>query len=148
MPARDNPESWIALLEFVAEFPDNSTWSDWKLVATEFIQRGIACGLHRRFRAGQSMHTLIFSTLEHHGLGDEPRVSVVIRSREEIQISYLTTFVFTRCSSRDVVYQLPFEDAFATFRRFLLQLWTATVPEPIPDDIRSPDAPFTAPILT
>ena len=147
MPPMTNPDSWRAVIEDIAQYPDNQTWSAWKTIATEFMQRGVAAGLDVHFRAGQSMHWFLFSTLDHHGLRGEPHVTIFIRSRDDIEVSYGTTHLSV--TGRPYLsYSLSFEDAFSTFRRFLLQLWTATVSAPIPADIRGPDASFTAPVLT
>lgn len=141
-----NIASWEAIASFIEEFPDDSYWTQWKPVARRFIGAGIASGLNRYFRAGQSMHHILFSTLDHHGLRDEPRVTIEVHPPLELRIAYGDTNLWFR--TPEVEYSLPFDDAFATFRRFLHQLWTATVPEPIPEDIRSPNAPLPAPVLT
>jgi len=83
-----------------------------------------------------------------HGLRDKPRVTVALNPAFEdcVRIAYGTTNLWFR--SPEIEYYLPFEPAFQTFRRFLNHLWTETVAEPIPEDLRSPVAPFSAPILT
>lgn len=107
---------------------------------------GVKLGLNAYFRAGQSLHHLVFSTLDHHGLRDEPRVTVVFHPENDVRIAYGTSNLFFNPPTLE--YTLPFELAFPTFRRFLNQLWTATMPESIPAEIRSPLAPLHAPILT
>lgn len=102
--------------------------------------------MHRYFRAGQSMHHIVFSTLDHHGLRLEPRVTVEFHPLQELRIAYGTANL--GFCTPELEYSLPFDEGFATFRRFLHQLWTATVPEPIPEEIRSPNAPLPAPVLT
>jgi hypothetical protein len=143
----NNVDSWKSVVEDVASFPDNTTWSDWKQVATDFLLKSVATGLDRYFRAGQSMHWFLFSTLDHHGLRGEPCVVLFIHSRDAIEVYYGTSH-FHVSGKPELSYTLPFDEAFGTFHRFLLQLWTATKSEPIPADIRGPDAPFEAPVLT
>jgi hypothetical protein len=122
MPAQTNPDSWQDVLEFITRFPDDQTWSTWKLVATEFMQRGIDAGLDARFRAGQSMHHLLFSTLEHHGLRGEPHVTIFIRSARLACQSVAGQRSATLCHSRrrlrpfDAFYSIsgqpPFQSLF------------------------------------
>ncbi len=88
------------------------------------------------------MHHIVFSTLDHHGLRDEPRVTIELHP-PELRIGYGTTNLLFR--TPELEYSLPFDEAFATFRRFLNQLWMATVSEPIPEELRGS---FTAPVLT
>lgn len=141
-----NIASWEAIAAFIEEFPDDAHWTPWKALARRLICAGIAAGLNRYFRAGQSMHHIVFSTLDHHGLRDEPHVTIELHPPSELRIAYGTTNLWFR--TPELEYSLSFDDAFATFRRFLHQLWTATVPEPIPEEIRSPNTPLLAPVLT
>jgi hypothetical protein len=69
----------------------------------------------------------------------------VFYPKSELRIAYGTTNLHFRTPELD--YSLPYDEGFATFRRFLHQLWSATVPDPIPEDIRSPHTPLPAPIL-
>jgi hypothetical protein len=61
-------ESWISFEGFVAEFPDDGRWTAWKAFVLALLQMCVDAGLDRYFRAGQSMHDIIFSTAEEHGL--------------------------------------------------------------------------------
>ncbi len=79
------------------------------------------------------MSDLVFSTLDHHGLRDEPRVTIVFHAPDEVRIVYGKGNPFFL--PPEVEYSLPFDPAFATFRRFLCQLWTATMPGPVPEVI-------------
>jgi len=142
----NNIASWEAVAADIEQYPDNEHWTPWKHLVRRFLRAGAAAGLSRYFRAGQSMHHILFSTLDRHGLQDEPRVTIEFHPPTDLRIAYGTTNL--SFSKPELEYSLPFDDAFATFRRFLHQLWTATVPEPIPEDIRSPNAPLPAPILT
>jgi hypothetical protein len=141
-----NIASWEAIAAHIEQYPNNAHWALWKPLVRRFLCAGVAAGLHRYFRAGQSMHHILFSTLDHHGLRDEPRVTIEFHPPSELRLAYGTTNLWF--GAPELEYSLPFDAAFATFRRFLHQLWTATVPEPIPEDIRSPNAPLAAPVLT
>ena len=148
--APDNPSSWQRVLEDIACYPDNDVWRDWKIIARRFIEQGIAIHLDYHFRAGQSMHHFIFSTLDHHGLHGDPHVTIAIpsevkQSEIRIQVAYGTQSLWF--SKPELSYTLDYDDGFNTFRRFLLELWTATKSDAIPEDIRSPLAPFYAPTL-
>ena len=142
----DNPSSWQAILEGIREYPDNDQWCEWKIVAERFIHDGISAGLNGHFRAGNSMHHFLFSTRDDYRLGDDPRVTIAFSEGNQIRVAYGTKNL--HFGSPELSYQLPYEDGFATFRRFLNQLWTATKPEPIPLSLRAPEAPFDAPTLT
>lgn len=141
-----NIASWEAVAADIEQYPDTEHWTPWKQLVRRFLCASIAAGLNRHFRAGQSMHHIVFSTLDHHGLRNEPRVTLEFHPPSEIRIAYGTTNLWF--GTPGIEYSLPFDAAFATVRRFLHQLWTATVPEPIPEDIRSPGAPLPAPVLT
>jgi hypothetical protein len=137
-----NIASWKDIEVFIEQFPQDAHWTPWKALARRFVCEGVKLGLNRYFRAGQSMHHLVFSTLDHHGLRGEPRVTVEFHPENDLRIAYGTTNLFF--SSPQVEHLLPFEPGFATFRRFLNQLWAATSTEAIPDDLRK----FSAPVLT
>ena len=138
-----NIASWEALITLIER---SEHWTPWKPLARRFLRAGIAAELNRYFRAGQSMHHIVFSTLDHHGLSDEPRVTIELHPPSELRVAYGTTNLLFR--TPELEYSLPFDDGFATFHRFLYQLWSATVPEPIPEDIRRPIASLSAPILS
>jgi hypothetical protein len=149
-PAPDNPSSWQRAFEHIASYPDADTWLDCKIVARRFVEQGMATRLDLHFRAGQSTHHLVFSTLGHRGQGRDPFVTIAIppevkQSEMQIQVACGTNNLWF--GEPELSYTLAWDDAFSTFRRFLLQLWTATRSEPIPEAIRSPLAPNHAPIL-
>jgi hypothetical protein len=138
-----NIASWKVIEAFIERLPSHSAgWEPWSTLARKFVSEGKTLGLNRYFRAGTSVTHLVFSTLDHRGLRGEPRVTVEFHPENEIRVAYGTANL--HFSSPEVEYSLPFEPAFATFRRFLNQLWTATMPEPVPDDLHG----FWAPILT
>ena len=136
-----NSLSWKAIEADIAQYPDEQ-WKAWKAMAREFLSECFGLGLDRYFRAGQSMHQLVFSTLDRHGLRNEPRITVVFHpARHELRVAY-------GCSNLDfspaeLDYTLPFVDGFATFRRFLKQLWTGTASDPLPEALNE----FSAPIV-
>ena len=138
----NNVASWKLVLGFIDEYPESTHWSPWKKLARRFVDESIELGLDRYFRAGQSMSHMIFSTLDHHGLRNEPRVTVELHPENELRIAYGTSYL-SRFPA-ELEYSLPYDDAFPTFRRFLNQLWIETVPEALPDELRG----FSAPILT
>jgi len=137
-----NIASWGLALGFIEEYPENSHWSPWKKLARRLIHEGVVLGLNRYFRAGMSMSHIIFSTLDHNGLRGEHRVTIEIRSEGKFRVAYGTTNLWF--GSPELEYTLQYEDAFPTFRRFLNQLWTETVAEALPDELRG----FSAPVLT
>ena len=140
-----NVASWRAVAADIELSPDTSDWQPWKALARRFLRSGSEMGLCRYFRAGRAMHHIIFSTLDHHGLRGEPRVTIELHPPSGLRIAYGTSNLeFQR---PELEYSLGFEEGSATFRRFLHQLWAATVPEPIPEDIRGPASPLSAPVL-
>ena len=85
----DNPESWKEIHEFIEEHPNDNYWSKWKPMANQVISELEGRGLDKLFRVGQSMHTIIFSTLDHHRLAGEPRVTLDFDAEEQkVQIAY------------------------------------------------------------
>src|SRR6476661_3013133 len=86
-----NMTSWETVAADIEQYPDTEHWTPWKLLVRRFLRAGIAAGLNRYFRAGQSMHHIMFSTLDHHGLRDEPRVTIEFHPPSELRIAYGTT---------------------------------------------------------
>jgi hypothetical protein len=140
-----NLESWGYICEFIEDFPDPS-WADWKRLARRFIQHGLDRNFNRHFRAGQSVSTFVFSTLDHHGLEGEACVSVSLQPPDTLKLVYWPATPSIKGDKR-LEYELKFDEAMPTFQRFLNHLWGMTMSEPLPSDMRSPDHPFTAPIL-
>ena len=128
-----NIQSWKVIREFIEEFPDNAQCKPWKTLANRFIDEGMKLGLNHYFRAGQAMLHIIFSTLDHHGLRDEPRVTVEFHPEDEVRVAYGNNNL--EFNPPTLEYALPFELAFASFRRLLRQLWKATMSEEIPGEI-------------
>lgn len=125
--APDNPTSWRDVLQFLEEFPDDQTWSTYKKDMRVIIERGIAAKLDDFFRAGTSMHHILFSTLPHHGLRGENFVTLTRKKDGHFVVSY---------SQRHIEFYPPIsqeaattpEQAFALLRGFLLRLWKDTKP--------------------
>jgi hypothetical protein len=140
-----NRDSWREVTESIDEFPDENSAS-WKSFARRFIGYGIERNFDRHFRAGTSMMTLVFSTLDHHGLNYEASVSVALTHADEAKVVYSPSIPATKGDER-LQYILPYEDALPTLQRFLNHLWEVTKSEPLPSDMRSPDHPFLAPNL-
>jgi hypothetical protein len=138
-----NVGSWKFVQEWIEDRPENARTTTWKALGKKLICTGVAIGLNRYFRAGMNEDQFTFSTLDHHRLWHQPRVTVDIRQEDVIRVAFAST---TRLefNAADVQYTLPFEPGFATFRRFLNQLWKETVAEPIPDELCG----FSAPVLT
>jgi hypothetical protein len=140
-----NRESWRTVTEFVDDFTDEN-WAEWKSFARLFIEYGIERSFDGHFRAGTSMTTLVFSTLDHHGLNYEPSVTVTRTHSNEAKVVYSPSTPAKKGDKR-LQYILAYEDALPTFQRFLNHLWEMTKSEPLPADMRSPDHSFSAPIL-
>ena len=104
----------------------------WASIASSLLARGVALGLDRHFRAGQSMQHLVFSTAPHHGLQDELRVTVawpgadesaaVDGSRIEVSLARANRW-FSAPEHRDVV---PGDAAWPAVAAYLTLLWRAT----------------------
>jgi hypothetical protein len=141
-----NIESWRVVEAFVESMPESAHWTPWKTLARRIIGESVKFGLNRYFRAGQSMSDLVFSTLDHHGLQREPRVIVKLRPENDVHLAYWAARLYFSIPMLE--YTLPFDLAFPTFVRFLNQLWTATMPEAVPEDVRRPLTILHVPVLT
>src|SRR5580700_6573662 len=84
-----NIESWKVVEAFIDRLPGrNAGWEPWSTLARRFVNEGHRLGLNRHFRAGKSVTHLVFSTLDHHGLRGEPRVTVEFHPENEIRIAF------------------------------------------------------------
>lgn len=126
-PPASNRESWDDVLAFVRSFPDDERWRQWKRAVEELLRQGRADGLDDAFRAGQSMHYLIFSTLDRHRLDDEPRVTVAWYSPSELEISY-GRVNRGLIEARDIEHAevVAGEVAYPVLTRYLRRLWLET----------------------
>lgn len=115
---------------------------EWTKSAKVLLDAGAEAGLNRYFRAGQSHMDLKFQT--YFDLQPEaPYILVrVNRERDEFHLLY-RSLRGPRHDGVELEYTLPFEQAFPTLRRFLNHLWTETMTEGLPAELRG----FTAPVL-
>lgn len=123
--AEDNPSSWRDVAGFLDEFPDDETWSTYKKDMRFIIESGIASHLDQFFRAGTSMHYILFSTLEHHGLRGEYFVTLARKPDRLFVVSYANRNVDFSAPAGQKTAPTP-EEAFAVLRSFLLRLWRDT----------------------
>ena len=138
-----NEESWAYVFEHYADYPDTPHSNQLRSTLVPLIERCVQAGYNQLFRAGTSMHDTVFSTLDHYGLGWEPRVivSAVEDWRIKIRhfnIHYYDSWPHFPASCGQTVTVVPSE-AFPVLTRYLQHLWTETVPEPIPLELRRKD---------
>lgn len=137
MGPKDNPESWRQIHEFIASFQDDRCWSTWKLMVTDVVCALEARGLAAYFRIGQSLHHIMLSTSEHHGLTSEPRVTLIFHSKDNSAcVAYgCTNLHFSAPLSED---RVPPAEAVPRILHHLRRLWRETRPEyPIPDALNA-----------
>ena len=94
-------------------------------------------GLNPLFRIGQSMHQIIFSTLDHHRLTSEPRVTLVFDPEEQaVRITYsCANLLFAEPVSEETV---PVSVAIPSILGYLRRLWNESKPTtPVPDALNS-----------
>jgi hypothetical protein len=137
MYPKNNPESWQRIHEFVDWFSDDDPhWSRWKPMVRRVLLELEQRGLVSLFRAGQSMHHIMFSTLDHHGLEAEPRVTLEIHvERGLVRVAYSTANLYF-CEPLAEEY-VPVEGATAATLAYLRRLWIETkAGQPLPDALR------------
>jgi hypothetical protein len=85
------------------------------------------------FRIGQSMHHIIFSTLDHHRLTSEPRVTLEFNPKDQtVRVAYSSANLYF--SEPLSEHRVPANDSVNTTLGYLRRLWTETKPStPIPD---------------
>src|SRR5581483_9136323 len=94
-------------------------------------------GLVAYFRIGQSMHQIIFSTLDHHRLQSEPRVTLEFNQEDQnARVAYSSAHLhFSEPISEQ---RVPRDAALPTTLGYLLRLWMETKPAtPIPAALAS-----------
>ena len=136
---KDNPESWQDIHRFVDEFPDDAYWSKWKPMVLGVLSMLESRGLAPLFRIGQSMHHILFSTLDHHRLTSEPRVTLEFHPNEQtVRIAYsCSNLEFNEPLSQETI---PIAAAMPLVLGYLRRLWSETKPAtPIPD-VLTPNA--------
>jgi hypothetical protein len=136
-PPKDNVESWQDIQLFIAEYPDDDYWSKWKPMVRGVVSTLEARGLIPLFRIGQSMHHILFSTLEHHRLTSEPRVTLEFDPKEQtVRIAYSYSNVsFNEPLSQETI---PISAALPSILGYLRRLWRETKPATeIPDGLNA-----------
>ncbi|SRR5258706_10536613 len=136
-PPKNNLESWQDIQQFIAEFPDDEYWSRWKPMVRSVVSELEARGLAPLFRIGQSMHHILFSTIDHHRLDSEPRVTLEFLPKEGIvRIAYsCANLYFSEPLSED---RVPISAAMSSTLDYLRRLWSETKPTtPIPDALEA-----------
>jgi hypothetical protein len=133
--ADENRATWQQVLRYIREHPDDEYWSRWRAIVSPILEHAVELEFDSLFRAGMSMSHVIFSTLDHHGLRDEPRVTLEVMKDWRIRISLTRDNVWFHAPTQFAV--LDDSTAFQTFRRYLWHLWEDTVPEAIPERLRS-----------
>jgi hypothetical protein len=137
MLLKDNPESWQRIHKFIEKFPEDEYWSSWKPMAREIISALEARGLAAQFRMGQSMHHLIFSTLDHHGLSGEPRVTLEFDPKtQQVRVAYSRANLWFNAADSEERVGLPL--AVPCVIGYLRRLWSETKPDSqIPDALKT-----------
>jgi hypothetical protein len=131
----NNKASWLHVLRFVDQFPDNETWRDWKIFMRFVIGAGIEAGLDRHYRAGQSVQHIIFSTCERHGLEDfspaPPRITLGRSKDGGMFVAWSHYNVWFRDPERED--SVTSQNVEIVLRRYLSDLWRETRPkDPVP----------------
>ena len=135
MFSKDITESWQQIHEFVDEFPDDAYWSTWKPMVLHVVSSLELRGLVPLFRIGQSMHHILFSTLDHHRLASEPRVTLEFHPKDQtVRIAYsCSNLYFSEPISQETI---PIAAAMPSILGYLRRLWIETKPAtPIPDGL-------------
>ena len=136
-PPKDNVESWQDIQQFIAEFPDDDYWSKWKPMVRDVISTLESGGLGPLFRIGQSMQHILISTLDHHLLTSEPRVTLEFHPKEQtVRVAYsCSNLWFNEPISQETI---PIPTAMPSILEYLRRLWSETKPNtPIPDGLNA-----------
>ena len=96
-----------------------------------------SAGLASLFRAGQGMHQIIFSTLDHHRLASEPRVTLELHATEhQVRVAYgFGNLYFEKSTAEETV---PESEALRVIIAYLARLWSETKSTPLPEPLRQP----------
>jgi hypothetical protein len=128
--ANDNRASWVAVLAFVRQFPEDDVWKKWRQDMSALLEASMAEGLDNYFRAGQSMQHIIFSTAEKHGLEyiepQPPRVTVGFNKDMSLFVAWSNLNIWLNDPThRD---SLDGNAGFNTLKHYLAELWSSTRP--------------------
>ena len=131
-PPATNEASWAAMIQFMAGLSRYPNLVDWSRVGRAVLEHGCALGLDRHFRAGQSMHHLIFSTVPHFGLEAEWRVTLApsppgedgatVSGQIEVSLARANRWF----SMPDDAETAPVAEAWPLVAEYLSRLWRAT----------------------
>ena len=151
-----NQSSWLKAVQRIEEL-SHPSFDPWRTFEKRFINCGISRNFDLYFRAGTSildrnylvgpsLPVMVFSTLDHHGLDGEPSITIGLTQSDLVRLTYWPGIPAQKKDEK-LDYTLKLESAIPTFHRFLNHLWEMTKPEPLPSDLRSPENPYTAPIM-
>jgi hypothetical protein len=131
-----NQASWAEVFADIDEYyPENDTWGEWKEFMHALLRAGVEEHLDKYFRAGQSMHYIIFSTCERHGLKRHDPHVVLGRDHNGYFVVYSrdTWWSLEPGVTPDRKDVITSTNALAVWRSHQLALWRETRPsEPIP----------------
>src|SRR5580698_11617896 len=125
-----NFDSWARTAFLIEEQPDDDLWLPYKVFLRRIFQLGARDGLCYYFRAGQSMHHIIFSTCERHRLEsyDPPPLRITLLRREAewfVAASYANLYFHEPIKKTAVTS----EDVWPILKSYLNDLWRETRPE-------------------
>jgi hypothetical protein len=126
-PPPDNPSSWAYVFSQIDEYPDDEVSRAYKANVKEVLDRCIAEDLHEDFRAGMSMHDVVFSTALKHGLknGERQVTFSYTSSKAEFYVAYSTrALVWGDPISIDTARGVA--AALDLLKQYLLRLWKET----------------------
>ena len=131
----DNESSWASVLAFIDEYPEDANWSDWKRIALRIIRQLQSLGATSMFRVGQSMHHIVFSTLQHHGLSSEARVTIEIDgATQRVRVAHGYGNLWFSTPTKQVT--CPSDDVMNALTQYLRELWLETKAAPLPHELR------------
>lgn len=128
------PESWVDVFSFTESFPDTAYWNRWRTVMQPVLRQSMDAGYDKLFRAGSSMHDMVFSTIDHNDVRKELRVTLSVTPEFLLRVSYSDRHNPYAASLESVA--LPPQEVFPVLSRSLRHLWEETMPEPIPEVLR------------
>jgi hypothetical protein len=132
-PPETNLESWHYIHRFIDMFADDDHWSKWKTMARGVVGALEERGLAPVFRIGQSMHDIILSTSERHGLAaSELRVKLEFLPDEQVvRVTYGP-------GKRNIEERVASSIAVPCVLNHLRRLWSETKPSAqMPDALKS-----------
>ena len=133
----NNRVSWSDVMAFLEASP-RPTWKNGLL---PIVESAIAAGLSSYFRAGQSMHHVILSTAERHGLEEvipaPPRITLGVDEYATVYVAWShCNLWFGEPERKDVVTPAT---ALPILKSYLGSLWTVTrSAKPIPFALAEP----------